>query len=145
MMFCPHCGAPTMMAPALRLRSHQFSKLHKEQQDRCLCAMDLEQLERTAIMLDEKLHDLIDQHFPGTTRKGLQQAIRDLPKGDPLRTEMNQRMSYLQRLKDRRKELTQKQADLPKDRKPTHNQDGSLTFSGILADYDAPRKPRKPL
>jgi len=144
MMFCPMCGAAMVNPPSMRMRSTQFSKLHQQQQERCLCAMPLEVLERTAISLEEALHDIIKEYFPGTTRKELQEAIRKLPKGDPLRSEMNQRMTYLQRLKDRRADVIKHQ-ELDKDKDPETNQDGTLTFSGILADYSGKPKPPKPL
>jgi len=106
---CPICGAAYMQQAAFRLRSVDMCNLHSDQINRCFCGMSKADLETLAIRMDEKLHQLIDDHWSGITMDELRQNIREMRKGDPLRVELIHRMDYLDRLKKRLQDIQKMQ------------------------------------
>jgi len=137
---CPNCGAPFLQQGAFRLKSYDMSILHADQIHRCFCGLTKADLEILAIRMEEKLLQLIEDHWSGITLDELRQNIREMRKGDPLRAELIHRMMYLDRLKDRLKEV-QKAEEWIKQYQEYQEQQGSeiLGFSEVLALYS--RKP----
>lgn len=104
--FCEFCAAPLMAYHGTNTGS--LGQVLQRQAQKCFCRMNLQEAEALVRKLQQEFEDYVEYNMPiGTSKKIMRELIANMPRQDPRRVELQQRLSYLDRIKEKVKALRQ--------------------------------------